>query len=80
MTAVAVFVGHGFEFTPGGMREVGMYHLDFTVRGQWAEMASRTRPVIQESKQNELPNSLSTRGEVEEYVRRQIQSWIHLGL
>jgi hypothetical protein len=78
--ATAAFLVHGFEFTPGGMKEEGAYLLNFTLRGQQAEMFQPDKARYSREQARRAAELAFNSGEVEAYARSQIQSWIHLGL
>jgi len=78
--AVAVFLSHGFNFTAGGMKEEGMYHLQFTFRDQLAEMCQPDKSLYSREQAKRAAEFAFNSGEVEAYATNHLQSWIHLGL
>ena len=69
--ATAVILVHGVE-----PQEVGIYLLDFTLRGHSVETTQPDKTREQAGRAAELAFSS---GQVESYAKRQIQSWINLG-
>lgn len=79
--ATAVFMGgFGFELTTSGMKEVGVYHLNFTVRGRQAEIYQPDKTRYSREEARRAAEIAFSSGQVEAHARSQIQSWIYLVL
>ena len=78
--AVAVFLSHSFNVTGRGMKVEGMYHLQFTFRGQLAEMCQPDKTLYSREQSKQAAEFAFNSGRVEGYAKSHIQSWIHLGL
>ena len=72
--ATAVFLVHGVE-----PQEVGIYLLDFTLRGQSVETSQPDKTYYTREQARRDAELAFSSGEVESYAKRQIQSWINLG-
>jgi hypothetical protein len=72
--ATAVFLVHGVE-----PQEVGIYLLDFTLRGQSVETSQPDKTYYTREQAKRAAELAFSSGEVESYAKRQIQSWINLG-
>ena len=72
--ATAVFLVHGIE-----PQEVGIYLLDFTLRGQSVETSQPDKTYYTREQARRAAELAFSSGEVESYAKRQIQSWINLG-
>jgi hypothetical protein len=78
--AVAAFIGFGFKFTPRGYEEHGLYQLNFTFRGQHAEIIQPDKTQYSREDAKRAAEVMFNSGQVEAYATNQIQTWIHLGL
>jgi hypothetical protein len=78
--ATAAFLGGGFVLTTGGMKEEGSYLLNFTLRGQHAEMFQPDKNRYSREEAKRVAERAFASGQVEAHVRRQLQGWIYLGL
>jgi hypothetical protein len=76
----AAFLVGGFVFTTGGMKEEVSYLLNFTFRGQLAELFQPDKNRYSREEAKRAAERAFASGEVEAYVRSQLQSWIYLGL
>ena len=72
--AMAVFLVHGIE-----PQEVGIYLLDFTLRGQSVETSQPDKTYYTREQARRAAELAFRSGEVESYAKGQIQSWINLG-
>ena len=72
--ATAIFLVHGIE-----PQEVGIYLLDFTLRGQSVETTQTDKTYYSREEARRVAELAFSSGQVESYAKRQIQSWINLG-
>src|ERR1700686_3886371 len=72
--ATAVFLVHGVE-----PQEVGIYLLDFTLRGKSVKTSQPDKTYYSREQARRAAELAFGSGEVEAYVKGQIQSWILLG-
>ena len=72
--ATAVFLVHGVE-----PQEVGIYLLDFTLRGHSVETTQPDKTYYSREQAGRAAELAFSSGQVESYAKRQIQSWINLG-
>jgi hypothetical protein len=72
--ATAIFLVHGIE-----PQEVGIYLLDFTLRGRSVETTQPDKTYYSREEARRAAELAFSSGQVESYAKRQIQSWINLG-
>ena len=72
--ATAVFLVHGIE-----PQEVGIYLLDFTLRGRSVETTQPDKTYYSREEARRAAELAFSSGQVEALAKSQIQQWIHLG-
>ena len=65
---------HGYQ-----PQEVGMYHFAFMSRGKSVVDFQPDKNLYSREQAKEVAESAFDSGQVEEYVEREIQTWINIG-